>query len=263
MAAAEKTAPMSRSYVLLGTAAATTAVLVVVAALTDLQFVFHRVMIGLAVAAFWPFMLIAVGLAVFVAVLGLMLLLAALTDGAVADAPGGVPGSDFMELGAELIKPYYSFVLGIRHPIFWGIPAGLLVGCLSLGAYLAITVYLPESNTVGAMAEGQAYIEAYYDEHSRLPAPEDGHLVLADGQPLTDGFGNPVRYEVSGHWRVATWALRSAGADGDFETAQDFCLEGGTRAAELVQFAADALDRLRDSESPHRDRLQGIVEMRC
>ena len=247
--------------VLAGTAAATATLLVVIAALTDLQFVFHRVMIGLAVAAFWPFMLIAAGIALFVVVMGLVLLLAALTDGA-AEVPA-IPGGDFIELGAMAIKPYYSFVLGIRHPVFWGVPAGLLGGCLILGAYLAATVYLPESNTVGAMADGQAFIEEYYEENGGLPQPEDGYLLLADGEPLTDGFGNPLRYDVQGQWRVATWTLRSAGADGEFETAQDFCLEGATGAVEAVQRAVDVLDRLRGSGSSHRDRLEGIVEMRC
>lgn len=254
----------SRTKTLLVTAGVVATTMVILAAFTDLELVLHRALLGLAVAAFWPFMIVAAGVAALLIVATIVAVIGMVTGDVITPPADAEAGQTLIEAGFAFAGPYYEFLAGIRHPVFWGVPVGILAGCLLLGAYLAAVIYPPEWASVSAMSDGQAYIEQHYDEQGSFPEPnEDGHLVLADDGVLTDGFDQPIRYEVEGAWRVATWRLRAAGSDGEFGTANDFCAEGGTELADAVQRAGELLERFTDVEVSRQKQLEGIVEMRC
>ncbi|MFU8802490.1 MAG: hypothetical protein ACNA8W_01655 [Bradymonadaceae bacterium] len=243
--------------------------LIGIAAVTDLQLVLHRTMVFLAVVAFWPFLLIAGGLALIVVVFGVVLVIGALGDGLEVSSSfpdaGTMLGGEMIDGGLSSIGAYYGFLTRRRHPVFWGIPLGLILGCLALWAFLAITVYPKEAETIRVMADAQAHLEQAYEENKRFPtADESGRLRLseADG-PLLDGFGEPLLYTVEGRWPLARWSLRSSGSDGVVGTSTDFCLEGATTLAEAARKTQNLLQRIQKSDSSNRDALQGILELRC
>jgi hypothetical protein len=92
------------------------------------------------------------------------------------------------------------------------------LGTLLLAAMVVMVVALPEVKlgieTGFDLAEANAIIEEYRQENDALPSEEEGNDLIAG---LDDAWGNPLRYELDGERHV----IRSAGADGEFDTNDD------------------------------------------
>lgn len=197
----------------------------------------HASLIAVATFAFLPFTIIAAGL-VFAGILMILTLIAAIVAGG-GDIGGGEVAEPFANAGVRSIPPYYRWLARQRHPVFWGIPVGVLFGGLLLWGFVATIVVPGEARTVETLAEVQAEIEQIYDAEKRYPQPTAGnHLTHAAlNRPdlpgiVTDGFNRPIEYKVDGRWRIASYRLRSLGYDGAHGT-DDLCMFGSTRLARL------------------------------
>ena len=238
-----------RRALLLFLATVTTAAVLVFAGgwLTGLRQVMHAALLAVAVVAFLPLVIVAAGVAVVAILFAVSVVLSLLGDGAVdVSTDGGL-----IEAGARAAPGYYRFmaarfVARRKHPVFWGLPLGTLVGGLALWGVLAAYVLPGEAKTAETLVLVQWRIDAEYLRRSRYPAPdENGHLryeSLGDAGPgagvVLDGFGRPVEYRKTGHWKVASYRLRSYGYDGEPGGNDDLCRAGATtlgRLAEIVR----------------------------
>jgi hypothetical protein len=70
--------------------------------------------------------------------------------------------------------------------------------------------------TQAAFAQGNQLIEIHRAEQGRLPDGVAGNKLLLE---LTDGWGGSIRYDLEDGDK--TYLLRSAGPDGEFDTADD------------------------------------------
>jgi hypothetical protein len=213
---------------------------------TGLRVVMHGALLSVAVAAFLPFVIIAVVLFVIL-VLGLV---AAASGEAPVDLGGVDGGASFIEGGFHFIPIYYRFLARQRHPLFWGTPVGTLLGGLLLWGLLGALVIPGEMRTVQILGEAKTQIDQAYAKNGRFPAAEDGKLIEG-GQTVVDGFGRPLHYAVSGKWKLASYRLASAGYDGE-ESGDDLCVAGASGLMKLVSVAA-----------AFSDRLAGIRALRC
>jgi hypothetical protein len=251
--------------VFVGTSAIVAATVLMLALTTDLRAVMHGSLLVVSVAAFLPFILL--GALLLLLLLGLLLMgvfallgdadlpvdldLEVAQDGTSEPADGAMP-----VIG---VRAYYRFLGRRRHPVFWGIPTGLLLGALSCWAVLGITVLPREVATAQRLTEVFETLEA----HDAIPKPtEDDQLVL-DGQVVLDGFDRPLRYQTRGAWKLRVWRARSAGADGRFETADDLCISGRTALVGHLAEIAETLAARRFGERAVAERLEGVLAMRC
>jgi hypothetical protein len=90
----------------------------------------------------------------------------------------------------------------------WGIVAGIL------GLKQVVTEAGKGIETVAALGEATAKIEAYRAEHNMLPDGIEGNKLIIDRK---DAWGQSLRYELSG----STYIIRSAGPDQQFDTPDD------------------------------------------
>jgi hypothetical protein len=221
-------------------AAAVTALALVVAGWTSgLRQVMHGALLALATAALLPFALIA-GALLVIAAAGLVVASAGALGGAHDLSPDHVGwglGEAVVEGGKRLIPRYYRFLARRRHPLFWGVAGGLLVGALLLWALIAVVVVPGEARTARALAAARADVEQSYATSGALPRPDDqGHLSIASGGARADGFGRPLQYQVSGRWKLASWKLTSLGFDGR-PSSDDLCVSGSTKLFALADEA--------------------------
>jgi hypothetical protein len=190
---------------------------------TDLRQVMHGAMLTVAAIAFLPLVLIAAGLLIALICIAISILAALLTKGESGD--GVVTDAGLAELGVSIAPGYYRFLFARfvarrRHPVFWGVPSGLLLGGLALWLLIAAVIVPREVRTAETLADAKRRIEQHYADRRRYPAPTPaGHLRRADlGLPgedvVRDAFGRPVEYRTSGAWKVASYTLRSDGFDG-------------------------------------------------
>jgi len=125
-----------------------------------------------------------------------------------------------------------GFILSLvalrRHPRGLAI-AGTVIGGLGTLAAIALVVLVvstPEIldgfKTAITIAQAHAVIEEHRDENDALPGEEDGNALI---EHLEDGWGNPLRYEVTGDGYI----IRSAGPDGEFGTRDDIPPTPGKR----------------------------------
>lgn len=226
----------SNGHKFFAAAVATAVAVVLVGWLTDAREVMHDALISIAVVALLPFAVVAIGLVVALLVTLALSLPVALLDGDVGDVAGGVVGEAAGELaiegGGEMLPRYYGFFARQRHPIFWGIPAGVLLGALVLWGALALTRLPRERETAQTLQNAKADIDRYYQRHGLFPEPLGGLLVIG-GRTYVDGFGNPLRYTVKGAWKLAVWTLRSDGHD-EKPSDDDLCISGESKLVELV-----------------------------
>src|SRR6266849_3743822 len=154
-------------------AAVITALIVLIAGwFTDVRQLLHWVLLTLAITAFLPFVIIGGGL-----VVGLVLALAAAVLGADASA-GAAVGEGATIVGVFILHPYYRFLGRRRHPVFLGVPVGMLLGCLLLGGVIALVIVPAETRTVQILAETQQQIERFHKKTGRFPTPDaDGRLT--------------------------------------------------------------------------------------
>jgi hypothetical protein len=234
--------------------------------ITDMRRTAHGALLTVAGFAFLPFVIIAGGIALGLFLMGMSMFAAILGGGG---AVGGLEISEpFIELGARSIGPYYSFLMRRRHPIFWGVPLGVLAGGLALWGFLAIFVIPGEADTVQILIDAQSQLDQRYARGDGYPKPTaDGHLLFRDIYPdaseagiLEDGFGRPIRYQLRGRWKLATYALHSYGHDGQ-PGKDDFCREGGTKFGRFAQ--AIHIGRSGGKRISISVRLRSIKESLC
>lgn len=223
---------------------------------TDLRDVMHYAILAVFGVAFLPFIL----LAGVIALVLLVALVAALAGGeAGVDAPIGSFGEEWF---VGFTSWYYGRLARIRHPFMWGIPAGLLLGALCVWGLLTMLVAPREAKTLQTLAESQEHIEAKYEQDGEFPEPVDGQLHI-DGEPVLDGFGNPVLYDISGVWKLRAFTLRSLGADEE-RSDDDLCMRGGTKWREATEKGLlAAVEKLGGGESDLGDRIGHVLEFRC
>ena len=234
---------------------------------TGLRVVAHSALIGIAVFALLPFAIMAFGVA-------LMLILAALSVLAALFGEGGGAGGEemvaepFLRIVAWILRPYYRWLGGMRHPVFWGVALGTLLGGLILGFMLWFVIIPGEASTVEVLTRLRQDLDAVYKEKGRYPQPDvNGHLPKSEldstaSGVVLDGFGRPIQYQVKGAWKLASYRLRSLGYDGT-RGADDLCLSDATKLrkwADAIKFQKDENGKIRISVTA---KLTGIQDMRC
>jgi hypothetical protein len=253
-------------------AAVITAVLVMVVGwFTDVRQLLHWVLLSLAVTAFLPFVIIGGGLAV-----GLVLALVGAVLGADA-AAGAAVGEITAEAGGHLFLPYYRFLGRQRHLLFWGIPLGLLLGCLLLAAIIGLVIVPRETQTVRTLAETQQQIENLHKKTGHFPIPDaEGRITFkalgiqppeaANGPFVADGFGRPLHLRIKGKGILASYTLISWGYDGK-PSKDDFCVSGSSQAAKWAEQAVQLFEKLglnkEGTAPPLTALLRGILDLQC
>lgn len=243
---------------------------------TDLRAVAHGALLAVAGLALLPLVLVGTGLALVL--LGVVALPLVAIVGQEPDVADGSPlvraGGKLLAAGGGLVLPYYRHLLRQRHPVFWGVPAGALLGGLALWLVLSAVVVPGEIRTVRILGETKQRIDELRRTSGSYPRPTaDGHLTAAalegrepgSGAPLVDGFGRPLHYEVSGPRMLSSFVLVSRGFDGE-PGRDDLCEAGETRLARLVDDAAAAASlaqRIATRSASTRDELRGIRALRC
>lgn len=236
---------------------------------TQLRELMHGALISIAVFALLPFVIIAAGIMVILLAVGMIVLLGILGaftgGGDVPDKPADA-GEPLIESGLRLVPRYYRWLASQRHPVFWGVPSGLLLGGLALWLTLSALVLPGESRSVEILADVRQQIDVYYGAHKRYPKPDDsGHLPYTSldetrSGVVLDGFGRPLEYRMEGRWRVASYRVRSYGYDGVPGGNDDLCVSGATKLARW----SSVLGRNSDGKSGSiKAKLGAIRELRC
>jgi hypothetical protein len=234
----------------------TASALVAVGWLTELRHVMHAALLAVAVFALLPLILIG-GALLLVLVVSLAIAAAAALGGDGDADLGGLGTGDLAEGGVWLAPRYYRFLGRQRHPVFWGVPAGLALGGLVLWGVLGLAVLPGESSTAQILAQARADIDSRYRETGDFPRPDE--LVVRDG------FGRPLEYRLSGRWKLKSWTLVSLGFDGE-PSSDDLCVSGSTRMVELAEKAlaiASQLEGIRAGTASVADQLSGVRALRC
>ena len=253
-----------RGRAFLGTLAITSLAVVGSGWLKGPRTVMHGALLSLATLALLPYVL-AIGV---IFALSAVLLFGA---GFPLAHPYGI-ADGVAKGGAWFAAHYYGLVARQRHPLFWGVPAGVLFGGLMLWALIAVIVVPGEARTVRIFGQTRATLDRTYRDTGEFPRPDaQGHLsaAVSDGHAapglVVDGFGRPVRYQLTGRWKVASWVLVSSGFDGQ-PGADDLCLSGGTQLGVWAGRASE-LARLLWLNDPRtaslRDELLGIRALSC
>jgi hypothetical protein len=223
--------------------------------------------VSVAVFALLPVAIIAAGVALALLLLMFSLVAGILSDGG-GDFVGGAGEDVIIESGVRMIPGYYRWLASRRHPVFWGVPLGVMLGGLALSGLLAVAVIPQEGNTAQSLVQVQEEIERVYLEKGRYPTPtEAGHLTWESlGRPqrglfVLDGFARPVEYQVAGVWKAASYRVRSFGYDGRPGGGDDLCVAGATKLGRLG--AKLKLDRDQGGKWSVKAKLAGIAEMRC
>jgi hypothetical protein len=253
-------------WLLLLSAAAAAAAVLSVGWFTGFRQLAQVAMISVAVFAFLPFVIVATGL-LLAATLFFLSILASLDGTSGGDGGAGDVAEASFRVGFRTAPGYYRWLASRRHPIFWGVPLGVLLGGLSLWALLAALVLPGEARTAEAIADARAAIDAHYKSAGRYPRPTaGGHVTWAAlglphrGDTVTDGFGRPLEYRVEGAWKVASYRLRSPGYDGRQGGGDDFCTSGTTPLGKLLSAVTVRRDGRRWTVT---ERLGAIRELRC
>jgi hypothetical protein len=225
-----------------GIAVLTTLFLVAVGWWTGLRQALHGVLLGVAVLGLLPFAIIFGGL--------LAALLFAVLVGLHGGGDAG-PGGLIAEGGMRLLIPYYRFLARQRHPAVLGVALGLPLSGLVLWALLSLFVLPGEARTVVILADASRRIEQEYRQTRHYPLPiADGTLAElspggAHAGATLDGFGRPLRYQLSGTGPFAEYRLISLGFDGA-PGRDDLCISGGTRLSNLRKQAVRLIQALAD-----------------
>ena len=235
---------------------------------TDVRQLLHWVLLTLAVTAFLPFVIIGGGLAV-----GLLLALAGAVLAADASVGAGV-GEGAATFGALILLPYYRFLARRRHPVFWGIPMGLLLGCLLLGGVIALVIVPAETRTVQILAGMQQQIERFHKKNRRFPtADAEGRLTskelgldapgVRNDDFIVDGFGRPLHFRVRGKGILASYTLISWGYDGK-PGRDDLCVSRSSDVSKWAVLLADKLGVNQQRKGPGLTvLLRGILDLHC
>jgi hypothetical protein len=119
----------------------------------------------------------------------------------------------FLALGK---KPRGAAVTGVVLGLIGSAWIGILgAGAISAGMHAAAREEHQRARaTQNVLTQAEGVVEHYRSETGRLPEGIEGNkLVLS----FTDVWNNPVRYDLDDN----TYAIRSAGPDGKFDTGDD------------------------------------------
>jgi hypothetical protein len=247
-------------------AVATAIAVVVLGWFTGAREVMHGALISIFAAALLPFAIIG-GVLLLLMIVALVLTLPAAVVGADPPDVDAVTdlGEPVVEVGIKFAQPYYRFLGSRRHPVFWGIPAGGLLGALLLWVIITLVILPGETRTAHKLAEAKVAIEAIHKQTGKLPQPDaNGHLVIAD-KAVDDGFGHPMAYAVSGIFKGGSWTLTSSGFDRS-DPADDLCIEGQTGIVKWVERARTVkqmVEGLLGKQPSTKDRLAAVKALRC
>jgi hypothetical protein len=229
--------------------------------LTDARLTMHAALLVVGAVAFLPLVVVFVGFVV--AVLGL--LVTALVAAAAEDAdvaPVGELGAELMGAGAMATLPYYRRLFRMRRPAVWGGLAGLLLGAITLWGLLALLVIPQERETARRLAAAKVRIDEAYATDGRFPKPGPGDSLLDEGgEVVRDAFDRPLRYEVSGAWKLARYRVVSSGYDGA-PSSDDLCVSGSTEPLEWATKIREVAAQL-DPDASTGDGFAGIRALRC
>jgi len=261
-----------RSVKLLGTMLATSGLVIAIGWLTDLRMIAHGSLLTVVAVAFLPLVIFAIGIAIALILMAISAF-ASLIGGGDAGSGGAEIGGEIAVQGVAMAPGYYRWLSRVRHPMFWGAAAGLIAGGLGLWTILATLVMPREMATTEALLDLQSRIETRFKSTSRYPAPTDaGHLTyesLGDNSrsgPILDGFGRPFVYEKFGHWKVATYGIRSLGYDGARGGKDDMCVHGGTKLGKFAQFVRDSTSHQNGKfaiKITISTKARAVKELRC
>jgi hypothetical protein len=234
---------------------------------TGFREIVRGAVVSVAVFALLPFAIITAGIGLALLLLWISLILSLLSHGGDV-VISGVGEEAIVESGVRMIPGYYRWLATRRHPVFWGVPLGLVLGALTLSWMLALVDVPKEENTAQSLAEVHALIERFYNEKGSYPKPtEAGQLTWAAlGQPekgmlVLDGFARPLEYRVGGAWKVATYRIRSFGYDGRPGGGDDLCASGGTALGKLA--SGVKVDKEGKGKWSIKAKWAQIREMRC
>ncbi len=209
-----------------------TSLVMLIGWMTSVRPMIYGVVLSWFALAFLPFVIIAIGIVLpflmllaFIASIFIGLLTILMGGGAIVAAEVPLIGYSFelIPLGVVFVKPFYSWLFRIKHPIIWGIVVGALLGAVGLGILL-MTVILPgERRTTEILMVAQNAVHDFHKKHGKLPDGKDGFLRLDEGgksEAVVDGFGRPLLYSHA----TAQFQLKSIGFDGKVGGGDDFCV---------------------------------------
>jgi hypothetical protein len=223
---------------------------------TGLRAVFHGGLVALSVFAFLPFVVIT---CILGALLGVGLIL-----GLITAADGGVHASDLAGYSESLvhapraIRAYYVFLGRNARSVWLGMPAGILLGTLLVWLLLALLVVPRELRTTAVLLRARADVEQFHERHRSFPATLE---------PILDGFGRPVQYEVQGKWLAQSYRIVSRGFDG-IPSDDDLCVQGQTKLRQLLDISATLVSLGQAVMSfktgvPMQQRLSALKAVQC
>lgn len=242
---------------------------------TGVRLVAHGALISVFVAALLPFLILAVIFVLPAVVTATLGLFGAIMIMCAPEVPVEIGGR--AAWSARGVVPwYYRLLSRCKHPRLWSAPCGVVLGAAMLGALIAFCIVPGEARTAEVFARTQTAIDQAYKENGAFPRPtDDGHLAFAElgtngdtqsQDVLLDGFGRPVRYEVRGRGKLASYRLLSYGFDGRPGT-DDLCLSGATTLGRITSATFDALERLGAlagrSPATTRDKMKALQALKC
>jgi hypothetical protein len=163
--------------------------------------------------------------------------------------------------GRFLIGPYYRFLASRRHPLFWGLSGGVLLGGLLLLALIAVLILPGEARTSRILIDAKDKLDRAYQAGHGFPKS-----LGESGAPTLDGFGRPLEYRVTGKWMLARYRVASLGYDGKPGGGDDLCVSGSTRTLQWANAAAawlDVVQQMRGKEPSVSNRLAAISALKC
>jgi len=256
------------------TAAVVTGALLISAFVGGVRQIAYGALAALVLVGLWPLVLLVGGFAALM----IVAIVAGLVGGeAVGDIGLGDVSEGVVRGGTKLTAWYYRLVVRAKHPVVWGVVAGAAIGTGLLWAFLALCVFPRERRTLETLTRLQAAVELQYQTRGSYPSPSADGTVPTDvhadpdaplASPITDAFGRPILYHVSGAWKVATYTIESRGFDGR-RSDDDLCVSGGTRLGTWAQRASTALRGLSAAEAGPssklglRSQLAAIQASRC
>lgn len=219
--------------------------------LTGLRGALHGLVLAMSAVALFPFILL-LGFVLLVCAASALAALAG--DGAgellAAGAADGVTTG-----GGKLVRGYYRLFWRLRrHPVLWGLAAGLGLGGAGLALVLWLFVLPREAATLATLLEVKAQIDAKGGPGAESPV----------ALPL-DAFGHPIQYRRQGSRLMASYVLTSLGFDG-VPGSDDICVGGRNRLGALLDHAQHPLETLRSMREGGLDaaaRSQMLRDTRC
>jgi hypothetical protein len=241
------------------TAVVVTGALLISAVAGGVRQIAYGALAALVLAGLWPLALLVGGFAALM----IVAIIAGVVGGeAVGDIGLGDVSEGVVRGGTKVTAWYYRLVIRAKHPVVWGVVAGVSIGTGLLWAFLVLSVFPRERQTLETLTRLQAAVELQYQTKGSYPASADGTVPTdlrvgpdaQSGAPVTDAFGHPIRYRVSGAWKVATYTIESLGFDGR-QSDDDLCVSGGTRLGTWAQRASTALRGLSAASAAPSSKL--------